>query len=109
MLNRERWQSLEPLLDEVLELAPTARTRWLGELAARSPGLAAELTTLLGGEDAADQAGFLSGPCSSPAAEVNSRRTATRCISAGAPTLGRHGHRLAGAPFGWPALRDRQP
>ena len=37
MLNRERWQSLEPLLDEVLELAPTARTRWLGELAARSP------------------------------------------------------------------------
>ena len=38
MLNRERWQSLEPLLDEVLELAPTARTRWLGELAARSPG-----------------------------------------------------------------------
>ncbi|AHG89266.1 protein kinase [Gemmatirosa kalamazoonensis] len=59
VIDRERWRKLLPLLDQALELAGDERAAWLGELRARSPELAAELTTLLASEAAADRQGFL--------------------------------------------------
>ncbi len=61
VVDRDRWQVLEPLLDRALELAPDERSRWLDELSADSPALAADLTALLSGEVAADRNGFLAG------------------------------------------------
>ncbi|MEO8030478.1 MAG: serine/threonine-protein kinase [Gemmatimonadota bacterium] len=57
----DAWRTLEPLLDEVLELEGSRRAAWLAELAERAPGLAAELTRLLADEMMADRRGFLSG------------------------------------------------
>jgi serine/threonine-protein kinase len=57
-----RWQALEPLLDEVLDLAPEERTRWIHRLSAHSPALAADLSALLAGENAADWGDFLAAP-----------------------------------------------
>jgi eukaryotic-like serine/threonine-protein kinase len=61
-IDRDRWLTLEPLLDQVLELAPEERGRWLDELSRRSPVIAADLAALLAGEDVADQRGFLAAP-----------------------------------------------
>jgi tetratricopeptide (TPR) repeat protein len=58
----ERWGELSPLLDRALELSGAERDSWIGEIRARSPALAAELTSLLSGESAADEARFLSMP-----------------------------------------------
>jgi hypothetical protein len=41
-IDRNKWSLLEPLLDQVLDLAPEERTRWLAELSGRSPELANE-------------------------------------------------------------------
>lgn len=62
ILDRERWQELEPLLNEALDLEPAARERWLADVSARSPALAGELTQLLRGEAVADRDGFLVEP-----------------------------------------------
>ncbi|MEO8090142.1 MAG: hypothetical protein ABI703_07595, partial [Gemmatimonadales bacterium] len=62
VIDPDRWRALEPLLDEVLDLTLEERGSWIQELSARSPGLAADLSALLAGEDAADQSGFLSAP-----------------------------------------------
>lgn len=58
-LPRDHWLSLEPLLDEALDLPPAERARWLHGLAARSPVLAAEIDALISRESAADRDGFL--------------------------------------------------
>ncbi len=60
-LPRSNWQTLEPLLDQALELAPEARSRWLAELSVSSPDLAADVEAFLAEEAAADRSGFLTG------------------------------------------------
>ncbi|MGI9040303.1 MAG: protein kinase domain-containing protein [Gemmatimonadales bacterium] len=62
VMDPDRWRLLEPLLDRALELPADERGRWLDELSAESPLLAADLTTLLSQESAADQNGFLAEP-----------------------------------------------
>jgi serine/threonine protein kinase len=59
LLDRDRWQALEPLLDQVLDLPGPERGLWLERLGASDPGLAAELAGLLRQDGAAEQAGFL--------------------------------------------------
>ncbi len=59
VIDPDRWQVLEPLLDRALDLGPVERSRWLDELSAESPALAADLTALLSGEVLADRSGFL--------------------------------------------------
>jgi eukaryotic-like serine/threonine-protein kinase len=66
IIDRQRWQVLEPLLDHALDLEPVERDRWLAEMAAGSPMVAAELTMLLGGEAVADRSGFLAAPLDLP-------------------------------------------
>ena len=61
-VDREQWPQLGPLLDRALELPEEERAPWLEELRSRSPGLAAELISLLSGERAADWQGFLAQP-----------------------------------------------
>src|SRR5690348_8780649 len=62
VMDRDHWRILEPLLDRALELSIEERASWLDALREESPALAEELTTLLSGEQAADQRGFLSAP-----------------------------------------------
>ena len=62
IIDRDRWQALEPLVDRALELPDDERAAWLAELRSTSPAIAAELATLLKGESVADQRGFLSEP-----------------------------------------------
>jgi serine/threonine-protein kinase len=59
VIDRDRWKELAPLLDRALALRDDERAAWLGELRSRAPELAAELTTLLAGEAAANSQGFL--------------------------------------------------
>jgi serine/threonine protein kinase len=61
-LDRDRWQVLEPLLDQALDLASSERGPWLDHLRTTQPELAGELARLLDEEGAADQDGFLSVP-----------------------------------------------
>jgi serine/threonine-protein kinase len=61
-IDRDRWRDLEPLLDHALTLPPAERAAWLETLRAHSPQVAAELSVLLSGEDAADRRGFLAEP-----------------------------------------------
>jgi eukaryotic-like serine/threonine-protein kinase len=58
----ERWRRLEPLLDQALSLSGEAQQAWLARLRASDPAAAAELTTLLAAEAAADRARFLAAP-----------------------------------------------
>ncbi|MEO8200583.1 MAG: protein kinase [Gemmatimonadota bacterium] len=58
-ISRSNWQTLEPLLDQALDLEPEDRVEWLRELSAESPALAAELTAFLAEEAFADRRGFL--------------------------------------------------
>ncbi|HEU4584861.1 MAG TPA: hypothetical protein VFR95_03880 [Gemmatimonadaceae bacterium] len=60
-LDRTRWQSLEPLLDHALDLSPEDRREWLDTLSRESPTIAADLSSLLESDAAADERGFLSG------------------------------------------------
>ncbi|HET6778975.1 MAG TPA: serine/threonine-protein kinase, partial [Gemmatimonadales bacterium] len=62
VLDRERWLSLQPYLDQVLDLAPDERSRWLDALSTESPELAEDLASLLAGEAAAERSGFLDQP-----------------------------------------------
>ena len=62
VIDRERWQLLEPLLDHALELPRTQRAEWLATLGAMSPALLTELRDLLEDDDAAEQRGFLERP-----------------------------------------------
>lgn len=62
VVDRDRWRTLEPLLDEALELEPDDRTRWLHELGRRDPDVAADLVALLAGDEHAEQSRFLERP-----------------------------------------------
>ena len=62
VLDRDRWRLLEPLLDRALDLSPTQRASWLDALGTTAPDIAAELSSLLADDDAAEQRGFLSVP-----------------------------------------------
>ena len=62
MLERDRWERLQPLLDNALELSGEQRASWLESLRSTAPDLAAELDSLLSEEAAADGRGFLSDP-----------------------------------------------
>src|SRR5215831_674421 len=61
VMDRDRWRVLEPLLDEVLDLAPGERVRWLDELRTTHPDIADELGGLLKEEETLDRA-FLERP-----------------------------------------------
>jgi serine/threonine-protein kinase len=61
LLDRDRWDALEPLLDQALDLPGPERGLWLARLRAAQPELAGELELLLGQDGAADQSGFLAG------------------------------------------------
>ena len=61
-IDKERWQRLSPLLDELLDLAAPARAARLAELRAQDPALAAELLPLLEQQQALEGSSFLAAP-----------------------------------------------
>lgn len=65
-IDRDRWKLLEPLLDRALDLPAEERESWMDALRERSPELAAELESLLRGEERADRSGFLATPLAAP-------------------------------------------
>jgi eukaryotic-like serine/threonine-protein kinase len=62
LLDRERWRQLEPLLDHALELSVEQRADWLDALRTTSPEIAADLSSLLDDDVAAERRGFLAAP-----------------------------------------------
>jgi serine/threonine-protein kinase len=62
VIDRDRWRVLAPLLDEALELSDADRSSWLDDLRSSAPSLAAELTSLLSSESAAERDQFLAEP-----------------------------------------------
>jgi tetratricopeptide (TPR) repeat protein len=62
VIDRERWNLLEPLLDQALDLTPEERAPWLEALSHSAPDVAAELAALLRGDASADRDGFLARP-----------------------------------------------
>jgi eukaryotic-like serine/threonine-protein kinase len=62
VIDRERWQRLEPLLDQALDLSLDERSTWLDSLRTSAPDIAADLSALLAGDAIADDRGFLSRP-----------------------------------------------
>ena len=62
VIDRDRWRQLAPLLAKALELSDDERAVWLAELRSRTPDLAAELTTVLASEAAANREAFLEWP-----------------------------------------------
>ncbi|HSB37289.1 MAG TPA: serine/threonine-protein kinase, partial [Thermoanaerobaculia bacterium] len=66
ILGKDRWPILEPYLDRALEMEPAERRRWLGELKAQDPELAADLEELLAESDDASRKRFLEGLASRP-------------------------------------------
>ncbi|WP_374562912.1 protein kinase [Ideonella sp.] len=68
--DRERWQQLSPLLDELLDLAPAPQAARLAALRAEQPALAAELALLLDAHHSAAEARFLDGTAAAAAAPI---------------------------------------
>lgn len=64
--DRQRWQQLSPLLDELLDLGKAERRARLTELRATDPGLAAELQVMLSAAGQAEQASFLAHEAAPP-------------------------------------------
>ncbi|MEP6733288.1 MAG: serine/threonine-protein kinase [bacterium] len=62
VIDRERWQRLEPLLDRALDLPLAERASWIDSLRTSDPDLAAELDALLSDDAVANDRGFLSRP-----------------------------------------------
>jgi len=62
IFDRDRWQRLQPLLDQALDLTSEQRVPWLVGLWKNDPDIANELILLLAGEVDADDSGFLVGP-----------------------------------------------
>ena len=61
-IDKERWQRVSPLLDELLDLAAPERAARLAELRAQDPALAAELLPLLEQQQALEGSDFLAAP-----------------------------------------------
>jgi hypothetical protein len=62
MLERDRWERLQPLLDRALELSGEQRASWLDALRSTNPDVVDELDSLLSEDAAAERRGFLSDP-----------------------------------------------
>jgi eukaryotic-like serine/threonine-protein kinase len=62
VIDRESWITLQPLLDELLDVEPDERARRLQELSQDSPELAADLAAMLARDAAADRDRFLEQP-----------------------------------------------
>lgn len=82
------WREVSPWLDEVLALAPQARSDWLAAFAGAHPGTAAHLSTYLSDLEQLDQQNFLTGEHASPlAATLAGQRlgpyTLERCLGHG--------------------------
>ncbi|MFN3811215.1 MAG: protein kinase domain-containing protein [Roseateles asaccharophilus] len=63
---KARWQRLSPLLDELLDMEPTARAARLAAMQDLAPELAAELERLLAQDAALEAQGFLAQPALPP-------------------------------------------
>ncbi|MBK5188901.1 MAG: serine/threonine protein kinase, partial [Gemmatimonadaceae bacterium] len=61
-LDPDRWRELSPLVDRMLDLTESDRESWLEELRTDSPELAAELSSLMASDSAADARAFLDTP-----------------------------------------------
>src|SRR3954464_6766753 len=61
-LDKQRWLTLSPLLDELLDLAAPARAARLAELQAEDADTGEQLQRLLARADELQQQGFLSQP-----------------------------------------------
>ncbi|MEK8029254.1 serine/threonine-protein kinase [Ideonella sp. DXS29W] len=72
--DRQRWQLLSPLLDELLDASPERRALRLAELSAEQPALAEELVSLLGSQQQADDARFLDGTAGAPTSTLAGQR-----------------------------------
>jgi len=55
----ERWRTLSPYLDEMLDIPREERAAWLASIRARDAALAAELETMVAENDSAHESGFL--------------------------------------------------
>jgi eukaryotic-like serine/threonine-protein kinase len=62
VLDHDRWRVLSPMLDRMLDLSEPDRASWLVELRTSSPELAAELSSLLDSDAAAEARAFLETP-----------------------------------------------
>jgi eukaryotic-like serine/threonine-protein kinase len=62
LLDRDHWSVVSPLLDRMLDLSEPDRAAWLAELRTDSPELAAELSSLMASDAAADARSFLETP-----------------------------------------------
>ena len=69
-IDKSRWQALSPLLDDLLDSDSPTRERKLRDLEARDPEIAAELRSLLGDQQAAEDVGFLEQPILNPVAQA---------------------------------------
>jgi serine/threonine-protein kinase len=69
-MDKSRWQTLSPLLDDLLDSESAVREIKLRELAVRDPELAAELKSLLADHAAVDEAGFLANAVLNPVTEA---------------------------------------
>jgi len=58
-ITRNSWQILGPLIDRVLDLPPSERSRWIDTLSRQSPTIASEVSSFLAEEGLADRNGFL--------------------------------------------------
>jgi len=58
-ITRSNWQVLGPLIDRVLDLPPSERSRWIDTLSRQSPTIASEVSSFLAEEALADRSGFL--------------------------------------------------
>jgi hypothetical protein len=112
VIDRDRWRVLEPLLDRAFDLSAEEQASWLDELRATAPDLAAELSSLLRGEAAADRIGWTRAAvdASTVPATLGALRSARiRRIAAGRlPCIaGRRPHRARRAPSGSTARASR--
>jgi serine/threonine-protein kinase len=60
-IDKERWQVISPLLDELLEADPAGRIQLLADIRAENASLAEELAALLARQVAAEDAQFMAG------------------------------------------------
>jgi serine/threonine-protein kinase len=92
-MDPERWKAVDALLDEALSRAPGDRPKWLADLRSRSPELAEEIASLLGGAAtpdyshflAEDYGNFLASPVAEPSTNLPSDEIQMGAYSLEAP------------------------